>query len=54
VNGPGSKTRENYSYIPNNNSPYIPWMMFYILREDALPYLIDVSGIMAHMTQFIS
>ena len=34
-----------------NNSPYSPWMMFYFLREDALPDLIDVSGRMAQMTQ---
>jgi hypothetical protein len=36
------------------NSPDSPWMMFYILREDALPDLTDVSGRMAQMTHFIS
>jgi hypothetical protein len=36
------------------NSPDIPWMMFYLLREDALLDLIDVTGRMAQMTQFIS
>jgi hypothetical protein len=27
-----------------------PWLMFYILRVDALPDLTDVSGRMAQMT----
>jgi hypothetical protein len=36
------------------NSPNSPWLMFYLLRAGALPDLIDVSGRMAQMTQFIS
>jgi hypothetical protein len=32
------------------NNPYIPWLMFYLLREDVLPDLTDVSGRMAQMT----
>jgi hypothetical protein len=36
------------------NSPNSPSMMFYILREDALLDLTDVSGRMAQMTEFIS
>jgi hypothetical protein len=36
------------------NSPDSPWMMFYILRENALPDITDVSGRMAQMNQFIS
>jgi hypothetical protein len=36
------------------NSPDIPRLMFYLLREYALPDLTDMSGIMAHMTHFIS
>jgi hypothetical protein len=36
------------------NSPDIPWLMFYILMEDALPDITNVSGIMAHMTHSIS
>jgi hypothetical protein len=54
VNGPGSEIRDNYSSILEKNSPDSPWVMFYLLRADALPYLIDVSGRMAQMTQFIS
>jgi hypothetical protein len=50
VNGLGSEIRDNYSYMLEKNSPDIPWMMFYILREDALPNLTDVSGRMAQMT----
>jgi hypothetical protein len=36
------------------NSSDIPWMMLYLLSVDALPDLLDVSGIMSQMTQFVS
>jgi hypothetical protein len=35
---------EIYSSILEKNSPYSPWLMFYLLRADALPDLTDVSG----------
>jgi hypothetical protein len=54
MNVPGSEIRDNYSSMLGKNSPDIPWLMFYFLREDALPTLTDVSGRMAQMTQFIS
>jgi hypothetical protein len=66
VNGPGSTIRDrhslgkthslqvNYSSMLGKNSPDSPWLMFYFLREDALPDLTDVSGRMAQMTQFVS
>jgi hypothetical protein len=54
VNGPGSEIRDNYSSMLEKNSLDSPWMMFYLLREDALPDLTDVSGRMAQMTQFVS
>jgi hypothetical protein len=54
VNGPGLETRDNFSSILEKNSPDSPWLVFYLLRVDALPYLIDVSGRMAQMMQFIS
>jgi hypothetical protein len=54
VNGPGSEIRDNYSFMLGKYSPDSPWMMFYFLRADALPDLIDVSGRMAQMTQFVS
>jgi hypothetical protein len=54
VNGLGSKIKDNYSSMLENNSPDIPWPMFYFLRENSLPDLTDVSGRMAHMNQFIS
>jgi hypothetical protein len=50
VNGPGLEIKGNYSSIIEKNSLDISWMMFYLLREDALPYLTDVSGRMAQMT----
>jgi hypothetical protein len=46
-NGPGSKIRDSYSSMLEKNSPDIPWMMFYLLRANALPDLTDVSGRMA-------
>jgi hypothetical protein len=54
VNGPSSEIRDNYSCMLEKNSPDIPWLMFYLLREDALPDLTVVSGRMAQMTQFVS
>jgi hypothetical protein len=54
VNGPGSEIRDNYSSMLEKNSPDSPWLMFYLMREDALPNITDVSGRMDHMTQFIS
>jgi hypothetical protein len=53
VNGPGSEIKDSYSSMLGKNSPNSPWMMFYFLRENALPDLIDLSGRMAHMTQFV-
>jgi hypothetical protein len=54
VNGPGLEIGDNYSSMLGKNCPDSPWLMFYLLRVDALPDLTDVSGIMAQMTQFIS
>ena len=54
MNGLGSEIRDSYSSMLENNSPDSPWLMFYLLREDALPDLTNVSGRMAQMTQFIS
>jgi hypothetical protein len=54
VNGPGSEIRDDYSSMLEKNSPDSPWLMFYLLREDSLPDITDVSGRMAQMTQFIS
>jgi hypothetical protein len=48
------RNQDNYSYILQKNSPDSSWLMFYFLREDALPYLTYVSGIMAQMTKVIS
>jgi hypothetical protein len=50
VNGIGLEIRDNYSSMLDKNSPYIAWMMFNFLREDALPDITYVSGIMARMT----
>jgi hypothetical protein len=54
LNGQGSEIRDNYSSMLGKNSPDSPWLMFNFLREDVLPDLIDVSGRIAQMTQFIS
>jgi hypothetical protein len=54
VNGPGSEIRDNYSSMLKKNSPNSPWLMFYLLRVDALPDLTHVSGRMAQMNQFVS
>jgi hypothetical protein len=48
------RNQDIYSSMLEKNSPDSPWMMFYILREDALPDLTYVSGRMAQMTHFIS
>jgi hypothetical protein len=53
VNGPGSKIGTSYSSSLENNIPDSSSLMFYPLRVDALPDLIDVSGRMAQMIQFI-
>jgi hypothetical protein len=46
--------RDNYSSFLEKNSPDNSSLMFYLLREDALPDLTYVSGRMAQMIQFIS
>jgi hypothetical protein len=45
---------DNCSSLLEKNSPDSSSLMFYLLREDALPDLTDVSGRMAQMIQFIS
>jgi hypothetical protein len=45
---------DSYSSLLEKNSPDSSSLMFYHLREVALPDLIDVSGRMAQMIQFIS
>jgi hypothetical protein len=54
VNGIGSEIKDSYSSMLEENSPDSPWLIFYFLREDDLPDLTNVSGIMAQMTQFVS
>jgi hypothetical protein len=54
VNGPGSEIRDSYSSMIGKNSPNSPWLMFYLLRADALLDLTNVSGRMTQMTQFVS
>jgi hypothetical protein len=46
--------QDNYSSSLEKNSPDISSLMFDLLREDVLPYLTDVSRIMAKMIQFTS
>jgi hypothetical protein len=48
------RNQDNYSSMLEKNSPDNSWLMFYLLRADALPDLTDVSGRMAQITQFIS
>jgi hypothetical protein len=48
-NGPGSENRDNYSSLLEKNSPDSSSLMFYLLREDTLPELTDVSLRMAEM-----
>ena len=45
---------ENNFSMLGKNSPNIPWIMFYFMREHSLPYLTHVSGSMAQITQFVS
>jgi hypothetical protein len=45
---------DNYSSMLGKNIPYSPWLMFYFMREDALPNLTDESGRMTQMAQFVS
>jgi hypothetical protein len=45
---------DNYSSLLEKNSLDSSSLMFYLLREDALPDLTDVSGKMAQMIHFIS
>jgi hypothetical protein len=46
--------QDNYSSLLEKNSPDSSSLIFDFLRKDALPDLIDVSGRMAQMIQFIS
>jgi hypothetical protein len=48
------RNRDSYSSLLEKNSPNSSSLMFDLLRADALPDLIDVSGRMAQMIQFIS
>ena len=48
------RNRDNYSSLLENNIPDISSLMFYLMREDALLDLTDVSERMAQMIQFIS
>jgi len=48
------RNQDNYSSLLEKNSPDSSSLMLYLLREDALPDLIDISGIMAQIIQFIS
>jgi hypothetical protein len=48
------RNQDSYSSLLEKNSPDISSLMFYPMRADALPDLMDVSGRMAQMIQFIS
>jgi hypothetical protein len=48
------KNHDNYYSLLEKNSPDSSSLMFDLLRADALLDLIDVSGRMACMIQFIS
>jgi hypothetical protein len=54
--GEWSMLRNQYKYssLLEKNSPDISSLMFYFMTADSLPDLIDVSGRMAQMIQFIS
>jgi hypothetical protein len=43
----GLRNRDSCSSLLEKNSPDSSSLMFYFLKEDVLPNLIDVSGIMA-------
>jgi hypothetical protein len=45
------RNQDRYSSLLEKNSPDSPSLMFYSLREDALPDLTNVSGRMAQITQ---
>jgi hypothetical protein len=47
------RNRGSYSSLLEKNSLDRSSLMFYLLRENALPDLTNVSGIMAQMIQFI-
>jgi hypothetical protein len=49
-----AQNRDNYSSLLEKNSLDSSSLMFDLLRADAFPELIDVSGRMAHMIHFIS
>jgi hypothetical protein len=46
--------QDSYSSMLAKNSSDSLWLIFYLLRDDSLPDIIDVSERMAQMTQFIS
>ena len=48
------RNQDNYSSLLEKNSPDNSSLMFYLVREDALPDLTNVSGRMAQMIQFVS
>jgi hypothetical protein len=48
------RNHDSYSSFLEKNSLDSSSLMFYLLREDALPDLTDVIGRMAQMIQFIS
>ena len=47
------RNQDNYSSLLEKNSPDSSSLMFDFLRADALPDLIDLSGRMSQMIQFI-
>jgi hypothetical protein len=48
------RNQDNYSSLLEKNSPDNSSLMFYLLREDILSDLTDVSERLAQMIQFIS
>jgi hypothetical protein len=48
------RNRDIYSSLLEKNSSDNSSLMFELLREDVVPDLIDVSGRMSQMIQFIS
>jgi hypothetical protein len=48
------RNQDSYSSLLEKNSPDSSSLMFYLLREDILSDLTDVSEILAQMIQFIS
>jgi hypothetical protein len=45
------RNQNSYSSLLEKNSPDSPSLMFYSPRVDVFPYLTDVSGRIAQMTQ---